>query len=125
MKRILTLIAVLTVAIVAVSLSYFISSSRHPGHIDARKIIVAAKTYADTLKSQGLPVPAAVPLQDLIAKRLLTDADVSGFAGIDVTISLSVDETRPDVVMRARLPSGDELVALADGGVRQVPRKTK
>ena len=125
MKRILTVIAVLTVAIVAVSLSYFISSSRHPGHINARKIIIAAKTYADTLKSQGLPVPAAVPLQDLIAKRLLTDADVSGFAGIDVTISLSVDETRPDVLMQARLLSGDELVALVDGSVRQVPRNTK
>jgi hypothetical protein len=121
MKRTLSAIAVLTLVIVAGSIFYFATSSRHPGHVDAEKLIAAAKTYADGLKAQGSPVPESVSLKDLITRGLLTEADVSGFAGMEVTVSLNVNETRPQAVLaRARLPDGQEIVALGDGSVQQV-----
>jgi len=39
---------------------------------------------------------------------------------MDVQINLSADVTRPgDVLARARLPDGVEIIALADGSVQQ------
>jgi len=91
--------------------------------VNAPRIIAAAKAYADSLKTQGLPVPATVSLPDLISRKLLTEADVSGLAGLEVTVSLSVEEANPQLVLaRARLPDGREIVALADGSVQQLAK---
>ena len=123
MKRILLAIAALTIAIVAGSMIYFTSSSRHPEHVNAPRLLAAAKSYADDLKAQGLTVPALVSLQELISKKLLADSDVTGFAGMEVTVSLTADESRPqEVLIRARMPDGHEIVALADGSVQQLAK---
>ena len=125
MKRTSIALAVLALVIVAVlvvgSVFHPASSSRLPGHLNGIKLITAAKTYARDLNGQGLPVPAAVSLKELTARGLLTEADVSGFAGMEVTVNPSVEATRPrDVLVRARLPAGDEFVVLADGSVHEV-----
>lgn len=123
MKRVLIAIAVLTLVIVAGSWFYFASSSSQPGHVDGAKLLTAVNIYKADLKRQGIEVPASISLKDLLARRLLTEADVSGFAGIDVSLNLSADESRPqDVLMRARLPDGHEIVALGDGSVQQLRR---
>ena len=58
-------------------------------------------------------------LRELIARKLLAEADVTGFTGMDVTVSLTTDESRPEeVLIRARMPDGREVVTLADGSVR-------
>ena len=121
MKRTLIVMAVLTLMVVAGSAVYFASLSRHPGHVNAAKLLTAAKTYADGLKGQGLPVPTLVSMKELISRGLLTEGDVRGFAGMEVTVSLTADGSRPqEVLVRARLPDGNEIVALADGSVQQV-----
>ncbi len=123
MKKILTALAVLTLLIVAGSMYYFVSSSRDLGHVDALKIFAAAKSYAAGLTTQGVPIPASVSLKVLIDRGLLSEADVSGFAGLEVSVSLSANESRPqEVLVRARLPDGREIVALADGSVQQMPK---
>jgi hypothetical protein len=121
MKRSLAVIAVLTIAFVLGSMVYFASSTRQPGHVDGLKILTAARTYTASLRAEGLPVPASVSLQELINRRLLTASDVNGFAGMEVTVNLSADDTRPqDVLIRAHLGDGQEIMTLADGSVQQL-----
>jgi len=118
MKRVLLVAALLTVVVLAVSLIYLASPSRPPGCVNPARLLVAAKTYADGLKAQDVPVPASVSLHELIARKLVTEADVSGFEGMEVSVSLTADESRPqEVLIRVRMPDGHEVVALADGSV--------
>ena len=118
MKRILAALAVLVIAVAIGGMVYFSGSNRHPESVNATRLLAAAKSYADALKAQGLPVPASVPLQELISRGLLTESDVKGFAGTEVTVSLTAVGSRPqEVLVRARMPDGHEVVALADGSV--------
>ena len=58
---------------------------------------------------------------ELITRGLLTEADVSGFAGMEVTVNLSPQESDPqDALVRARLPDGHALAVLGDGSVQQL-----
>ena len=91
--------------------------------MNAARIVAAAKEYAATLRAAGRSVPRSVPLKALIENGLLRKQDVKGFAGMEVTVSLSVDEKNPGAVLaRARLPDGSEAVALADGGIQESER---
>ncbi|MGD0744839.1 MAG: hypothetical protein ABSA45_06760 [Verrucomicrobiota bacterium] len=123
MKRILTVIAVVAVMMIAASIAYFAFTCSAPGRVDAPKILAAAQAYAHDLQARGSVVPASVALQDLVSKGLLNPADVSGFAGMEVTISLTASDRRPqDILMRVRMHDGSQMVALADGSVLEVPR---
>jgi hypothetical protein len=91
--------------------------------VDGSKILSALKIYKNDLKRQGMEVPAWVSVKELITRGLLNEADVRGLSGINVSVSLSADESSPqDVLVRARLPDGHEIVALGDGSVQQVRR---
>jgi hypothetical protein len=123
MKRTLLAVGVLAFIILAVSMAYLASPTRQPMPVNALKIIAATKTYANRMKAQGMPTPTGVSLKELITRGLLTEGDVRDFSGMEVIVSLSVDETRPqDVLMRARLADGSELKALVDGSVQQKTR---
>ena len=85
--------------------------------------MAAAQAYAHDLQVRGLAVPATVDLRDLVAKGLVNSADVSGFDGMQVTVSLAASIGNfQDVVMRVRLQDGSQLVALADGSIQAVSR---
>jgi hypothetical protein len=123
MRRLLFALAVLTAALVVGSMIYFAPSTPHLEQVNAPRLLAAARTYADSLKAQGLPVPASVSLQELISLKLVTSSDVAGFAGLEVTISLTADGSRPqEVLVRVRIPDGHEIVALADGSVQQTSK---
>ena len=99
---------------------YFASSGRNQESINAPRLLEAAKSYADGLKAQGLTVPATVTLHELISRGLLTESDVKGFAGMEVIVSLKADESHPtEVLVRARMADGHEVVALTDGSVHE------
>ena len=111
----------LTIAFAVGSIVYFASSTRQPGHVDALKILTAARNYTTSLRVEGLPVPDSVSLQELINRHLLTASDLSGFTGMEVTVNLSADNTRPqDVLIRAHLADGQKIVTMADGSVQQL-----
>lgn len=115
--------SVLLMVLVTGGLLYYASSNRPPEHVNASKIISAAKHYAASREARGLPVPSSVSLQELISQRLLDASDVSGFAGMEVTINLSTNESHPqEVLIRARFSNGYEIVTLADGSIQQVPK---
>jgi hypothetical protein len=122
MKR-LRIISVMTALLTAVGvLLFFDRQQPDPGHLDVSKLFRAIQAYAASHPTNGLPLPATVSLEELIRRGLIQEADVSVFRGMDVQISLTADETRPaDVLARARLPDGVEIVALADGSVQ--PRR--
>jgi hypothetical protein len=89
------------------------------GGVDAAKIVSAAWSYSGDLRSKGRPVPESVTLAELIQLGFLAEADVSGFAGMEVSVNLHADPNRPkDVLLRARLRDGTELITLADGTVQ-------
>ena len=123
LKRALLVVAAVTFLIAAGGLFYVISSSRGSDHVDVSKIFAAAQGYAQGLKAQGKPVPTTVPMKELIRGGLLTEEDVAGFNGMEVIVTLPQAAHRPqDVLIRARLPNGDEVVALADGSIQEVRR---
>jgi hypothetical protein len=123
-KRILSGTAILATAIVSGSIVYFAFFIRNSGNVNGLRIVAAAKEYTASLEAKGLPIPKSVSLQELISRQLLSESDVSGFAGMAVTVNLAASEgeTRPqDVLIRARLSDGHEIAALADGSVQQLP----
>jgi len=123
MKRTLTVMAVVAVVLIAASVTYFTFTRPAPGRVNAPKILAAAQTYAHDLRAHGQAVPATVALQDLLARGLLSPADVSGFGGMEVTVSLTANDRNPqDILIRVRMQDGGQIVALADGSVQEVPR---
>jgi len=124
MKNTLTVIAVVAIVLIAISITYFAFPRPVTRRVDAPKILAAARTYAHDLRAHGQAVPATVTLQDLVAKGPLSPADVSGFAGMEVTVSLTPKDDRypQEVLMSVRLKDGSEMVAWEDSSVHQVSR---
>lgn len=123
MKRFLPGIVVVAVVLGTGIGSHLASIQQETGHLDGARVLKALGQYQEDLRREGKEVPGAVSLRDLVARGLLTEDDVSVFAGVDVVLSLSVEESRPqDILARAQLPGGDEVLALADGSVQQVRR---
>jgi hypothetical protein len=92
---------------------------RTPDLPDLRPVYVAAQAYQQALVAQGRPVPATVSLPDLTREGFFDPKRAAAFDGYEVTVSLTADEHRPQgVLMRVRLPKGDELVVLCDGSVQ-------
>lgn len=88
------------------------------------RVLAAAQAYRRNLETQRQPLPAMVSLAELTNRGFLHAADVHGLAGLEMTVALQFDETRPqELLARGRLPGGDELVALADGSVHPVSRR--
>ena len=112
-----TAYAILSLVVIAAVLLVFAFSQ--PGTVDAAKIFSAAQAYTRDLQRQGISVPPTVQLKELIDRKLLKPEDVSGFAGAEVTVSLTADPNDPRAVLiRARFPDGQEIVMLTDGTVR-------
>jgi len=126
MKRILLPLGLLAAAIVVMIFVLPLSVRQKQEPDRFARILFAASTYAAELKAQGLPVPASVSLKDLISRKLMTKAEAGAFAGLEVTVNLAVDESRPgEVLVRAVMPDGRELLALTDGSVQQVRKGTR
>ncbi len=122
-KRVLVVVVTAAVLMIAVALHYVSSDSPHPGMGEYSRVVTAAKSYGSGLRAQGLAVPDAVTLEELLKKGLLNPADVKGFDGMQVTVSLKVSETQAqEAIMRVRLPDGSEYTAIGDGSVQQTRR---
>lgn len=91
-----------------------------PGNINLPKLMEAVSAYREHLTRTGAPVPSEVSLDRLIAQGLLTSDDVSAFAGLQVTVPLATDpKNLQQVLMRVRMPDGQEIIAMNDGSGRQ------
>ena len=97
-----------------------------PRKVDGPKIIAAGRAYTHEMVSRKLPIPNSVSVNDLVAHGYLKSADVAAFQGLDATLSLTSDASRPDfVIMRVKMLDGSDLVLLQDGSVREVANKAR
>jgi hypothetical protein len=111
--------------LVMAGLVYFLTEPETTApKVDGPKIIAAGRAYTRELVSRQLPIPNSVSVSDLVAHGYLKPADVAAFQGLDATLSLISDASRPDfVIMRVRMADDSDLVLLQDGSVREVPNK--
>jgi hypothetical protein len=118
MKRILSMIAVAGVVVIVAEIIYsgIITPTHVPTRVNGPEILAAAHSYARDLTSHGQVVPAMVSLRDLIAKGLLKPQDLTGFSGMDASVSLTANASHPhDVLMWVRMQDGTQMVVLTDG----------
>ncbi|MHB1307118.1 MAG: hypothetical protein ACYDC1_04275 [Limisphaerales bacterium] len=89
--------------------------------VNTDRILAVAQAYHQQQTSQGRP-PEPMRIQEFVREGLLTDHDIRGFAGADVTVyPLPRGPTSTNLLMRARMPDGRRLVILANGRVQNVP----
>lgn len=112
--------AVAIIVCVAVTIYW---QGKQPMFKDAPKLISAMQAFTRDLTARGQSLPAAVSLRELVSGGYIAANDVRAFDGMDVTISLTADETRPqEILIRVRMPDGSVTALLADGSVQGLPR---
>jgi hypothetical protein len=120
MKTILSSLAV--AAIVAFGVAAWLARQNEPTSAsNPVAVLKAATAFKHAQEAKGLPVPRFVSLATLTNQGLLNVADCGPYAGLDVTVSLAPDETRPqEILMAVRYPDGTATVVLCDGSVQSV-----
>src|SRR5919108_6464810 len=68
---------------------------RQPLFNDASKLISAMQAFSRDLTARGQPLPSSVSLRELVSGGYIAASDGRAFDGMDVTISLTADKTRP------------------------------
>jgi hypothetical protein len=123
-KHLVVLVATLAVTGVA-----FLGSRLYPvlhppaPAFNGARLLAAVQQYRADLRARDQALPATVSLRELTNQGYLHAREVAAFAGLETTLALSADESRPhEVLMSARFPDGAELVALADGSVQTLRR---
>lgn len=113
---------VIVTAIVAIGAGRWLTHQRAPVSAgNPAAILRSAAAYRQSHEAKGLPVPRFVSLATLTNQGLLKVADCGPHTGMDVTISLASDETRPqEILMAVRYPDGAATVLLCDGSVQSV-----
>lgn len=125
MKRTISpAVAVLALVGLVATLTLPLTLSRHPPTPpNAPRILAAAGSFAEACRAEGRTLPETVDLRLLVARGWLTEVDLGPFAGMDASLRLATDPSRPqETLLEVRLPDGGILVALADGSVQQRPR---
>jgi hypothetical protein len=87
--------------------------------LGATKFVPAGRAYAKLLKAEGAPIPAFVNVKELVARGLLGQGDLKGFAKMEVSVSTAPGDHLTNELVRARQSDGTELVLLADGSVHE------
>ena len=90
----------------------FVATLAVRGHFQTRgsssvspKLIAAVQAFSRDLLAQGRPTPESVTLSELVMGGYIANRDIRAFDGMDVTISLTADGTRPQQIMiRVRRP---------------------
>jgi hypothetical protein len=123
-KRLILLISSVTVlAIIGILVRSAYWQRAQPTLRDGSVLTKAVQKYSQDCKLRGQTLPRSINLHDLIDGGYVSRNDVQVFDGMEVTISLSADETRPqDTLVDARLPNGEHIVVLGDGSVQQIRR---
>jgi hypothetical protein len=81
-------------------------------------------TAVQAFKRDRKTTESAVSLRELVSAGYLRAEDIRGLEEQDVTISLSAEETSPQMVwIRVRASDGSDIVALADGSIQKVARR--
>jgi len=122
-------VAVIIVAVGVIALVYTSAVSTAPPQMtpeNAVHIIAAAQLLTHDLRLTGRPVPQAVTLAQLVDLKYLAPSDAEPFKGTDAAISLvATNDPKKAVLMRVRMPDGNDLVLLGDGSAQEISRDSK
>lgn len=81
-----------------------------------RKLISAAKTFADDELARGQTLPATIPLRLLVSAGYIALNHVRNFHGLDVSIPLRNDHAHPyGPCIRVQVPNGSAIALLSNG----------
>ncbi|HPC51605.1 MAG TPA: hypothetical protein PLV05_00720 [Verrucomicrobiota bacterium] len=82
-----------------------------------------AGVFSRDLTARGQPLPPTVSRRELVSGGYIAAANLRAFDGMDVTISLTADEARPqEILIRVRMPDGSVTALLADGSIQGLRR---
>jgi len=125
----LIIVGVLT----ALAIGYVVSTIPNFRHRTEWKRTVAAlqslshervETAAQAFARDGKTTDSAVPLRELVSGGYLRAEDIRGLEDRDATVSLSTNETMPQMVwIRVRASDGSDIVLLADGSIQKMARR--
>jgi hypothetical protein len=91
---------------------------------DPTRIVAAVQAFSMEEGAGGRAPPATVTLQELVRRGFLQAEETRPFDGMQVTISLSADASRPQtMLMTARMADGTTQVLLGDGSAQEVSRR--
>ncbi len=94
---------------------------KQPVFNDAPKLVSAMQAYVRDLATRGQPLPDTVSLRELVSGGYVAAQDLRAFDGLDVTLSLTVDEAHPqEILIRVRLPDGSVITSMMDGSVQSL-----
>ncbi len=114
------LVAVAIAACVALT-AYW--QRQQPVFKDTSKLIAAVQAFSRDKTAGGQALSGSVSLRELVSRGYIAASDVRAFDGMEVTISLAADETRPQkILIRVRLPDGTVIAGLADGSAQQIAK---
>jgi hypothetical protein len=81
-------------------------------------------TAVQSFKRDRKPTDSTVALHELVAGGFLRAEEVRGLEGRDVTVSLSADETTPEMILiRVHSTVGFDIALMADGSVQGLPKR--
>ena len=117
-RTILVIAAILILSAIAYVAFY---SGGTQGNVDTGKLVLAVQRFSSEKGAAGVPLPQQISIRELVSLGYLEKQDVRGFEGMDVVISLDVDETHAEqVLLRARLPDGTVEALMGDGSVQRM-----
>lgn len=123
MKPTLIRWAVPSLMLIAAVMLLLARQERPPGQIHGGHLTEAVQAYAQQLREQGRPVQGFVTLGELLRQGHLSERDVQGFEGMEVSVNLEAGESRPgEILVRVVAPDGQIFAALADGSVQSLRR---
>src|SRR5262245_39071986 len=124
-RLIASIIAAIAAALIAIMAFITYWQWKQPEFKAGLKLISAVQAFSRDATSGGLPLPATVSLTELIGGGYIAASDARAFDGIELTISLTADESLPqEIFIRARLPDGSLMAVLADGSVQGLQEGT-
>ncbi len=94
--------------------------------VAASRIASASKAYSRALRDRGQPVPASIPLSDLVKLGYLRTQDTEAFEGMDTQVGLQTNEALPVyAIMRVKMSDGSIIILHGDGSVQTEGRSSK
>jgi hypothetical protein len=128
-KKRLIILGVLA-ALVAAYIVSIIPNFRH--RAERRRVVAALQsvphdrlnTAVQSFKRDRKPTDSTVPLRELVSGGYLRAEDIRGLEDRDVTVSLSADETMPQMILiRVHSTDGFDIALMADGSVQGLPKR--
>ena len=87
------------------------------------RIETAVQAFTRDRKASSGVLPATVPLRELVSAGYLRTNDIRGLEGRDVTVSLTADETMPQMDwIRVRWTDHSDIALMEDGSVQGIRR---